>query len=94
MTFCNSLRAMNISVRFTGPKVAGSIEGRTANGQSPQLNKRQPFADQDKLTISKQAFNMLNRNQEKNSMLSSLMEQKQQLTERKAAYITHAVEKA
>ncbi|MEK3914217.1 hypothetical protein [Paenibacillus sp. FSL H7-0331] len=84
---------MKISIHSGNEQIARSLKGRTWKGISPQSGEKHKMIKEDELSISKRANNLWNQNGGKRTMTERLMEQKQQIAERRSQYISKAMEK-
>ncbi|WP_219835667.1 hypothetical protein [Paenibacillus sp. R14(2021)] len=86
---------MNISMNIKSDRMAGAMGSATAarSKHNHQTDDKQTSDKQDKLTISMQAHSLFNQNHGKKSMMERLMEQKQNMMDRRNDYISNALEK-
>ncbi|QGQ94790.1 hypothetical protein EHS13_07815 [Paenibacillus psychroresistens] len=84
---------MNISTSPKNEWIAGSSEIRAVTGSSHQTDQKQKMGKQDKITISPQAHNLFNQNSGKKTIMQRLMEQKQNIIDRRSDYISKGLEK-
>ncbi|TNJ68094.1 V-type ATPase 116kDa subunit family protein [Paenibacillus hemerocallicola] len=78
---------------FVGLSIPGSIASSKWTRLADQNGDKQTTIKQDSLSISRQAQSELKQNGSQSSMMGRLMEQKQNLMERRQRYITQAMEK-
>lgn len=83
---------MHFSIRTTHERAAGVGDSRLWTRLPNQAGEKQITVKQDRLTISGQANYLWNQYGNK-TMMERLMEQKQQIVERRSQYISHAMEK-
>ncbi|AWB46605.1 hypothetical protein DCC85_22150 [Paenibacillus sp. CAA11] len=84
---------MRISIHSGNEQISRNLKVQVSTGVSLQTGDAQKVMKQDKLSISQRANNLWSQNVGKKSATEQLMEQIQQITERRSQYMSNAMEK-